>query len=364
MKNYEEVAESVFKRSEEMIALNKRRRREMMKNIGAAAGCLAVAGAVGIGVWKNAGSPGLQVIDDNANAIQSAGQFANDGIDHSGESDTVSVTDHVVEGDGIVGVIPDLDPPEYPTLDDITDSVGVLGNDTPGNTDSGGAADGTVGVIPPSSDIPALPAGAPASSSNSNEGPCIETDDIKSILSSTHTNPAIVWGDPPTVSNVIPPNVTTVIEEYGAAGAIPDAPENGAFLLSDALKGAMDKYGYSDENGDIQYRVVVNYYDNGEPVDISSSAIREDEWNRLCGHGYQCHFETHTKNFGKTIEHHLCLMLTRGQLESFAPCDSYGCTICLYGEKSCILDDNTSDSVQPTQVNSSHHHEHLDGDHC
>ncbi len=82
MKNYEEVAESVFKRSEEMIALNKKRRRDRLINIGATVGCLAVAGAVGIGVWKTAGRPNVQVVSDiyqqsGANAAQSSEQSDN-----------------------------------------------------------------------------------------------------------------------------------------------------------------------------------------------------------------------------------------------------------------------------------------------
>ena len=161
MKNYDEVAESVFRRSKEVIKQNTKRRRTLIA-IGSAASCLVIAGAAGFGVWRNS--------VHGADAVLSSGQFANDGVNHSAEDDTVSVTDHVngihedikaSVGDGIVGIVHDpIIPPEYPTLDDeknhgggsdtidgigansstdptsgdIIDSSGVFNNDTPSNT--------------------------------------------------------------------------------------------------------------------------------------------------------------------------------------------------------------------------------------
>lgn len=159
MKNYNEVAESVFRRSKEVIKQNAKRRRTIIQ-VGSAASCLVIAGAAGFGVWRNSVR--------GSDAVLSAGQFANDGRDHSGESDTIVNHDlHIGEPDGIIGVIPDdLDPPDYPTLDDeknyfggsdtingigassptdstsgdIIDSSGVFNNDTPGSANDPGYA--------------------------------------------------------------------------------------------------------------------------------------------------------------------------------------------------------------------------------
>lgn len=148
MKNYDEVAESVFRRSKEVIKQNNKRRRTLIA-IGSAASCLVIAGAVGFGVWRNS--------VHGADMALSGGQFANDGVNHSAGDDDV---------DDIIGVISYLDPPEYPTLDneknhgggsdtidgigansstdptsgDITDSSGVFNNDTPSSANDPGYA--------------------------------------------------------------------------------------------------------------------------------------------------------------------------------------------------------------------------------
>lgn len=148
MKNYDEVAESVFRRSKEVIKQNNKRRRTLIA-IGSAAGCLVVAGAAGFGVWRNS--------VHGADMALLGGQFANDGVNHSTGDDDV---------DDIIGVISYLDPPEYPTLDneknhgggsdtisgigansstnptsgDITDNSGVFNNDTPGSANDPGYA--------------------------------------------------------------------------------------------------------------------------------------------------------------------------------------------------------------------------------
>lgn len=345
MKNYEEIAESVFKRSEEMIALNKRRRRERLINIGATVGCLAVAGAVGIGVWKNS-----------------------------------------VRGSDIVnGII--INSSGDQTSDDRIDSAGVFDNDTPGyaNEPNYGfsysvssattSMESSIGASASSSDAPSTESSVGTSTSSSVGTSAESTVDPITGCSGVPLITFSAGNQPdhqqPITSNgesVDTPKFNTVIENYAATTnrCYLSQPANGTFRYSDALIDAMENCGYTDENGDIQYRVVVNYYDNGQPVDVNSSAIREDEWNRLCGHGYHCEFETCGKDWGNTTEHHFCMLLTRGQLESFPSCDSYGYTICLYGEKNCILsDDNTLCSLPPVQNQNGHHgYEHHNDDHC
>ncbi len=313
MKNYEEVAESVFKRSEEMIALNKKRRRDRLINIGATVGCLAVAGAVGIGVWKTAGRPDVQVVSDiyqqsGANAAQSSEQSDNNG-------------------------------------QNISENYYIFDRYIPFSTSSNdGSGTESSEVI--------------SSSAVTSTDESIATSTDSSVTNSEISGASdIVF---PAFSESEPVKVLTVIEEYGAADTIPDSvPENGAFLFSDALKGAMEEYGYTDENGDIRYRVAVDFYDNGEIVDVDLPAIREIECQRLTGCGYQCHFETCTKEWGNIVDHHFCMMLTREQLENFPPCENYGCTFHLYGERHCILldgDDTTSsDYVPPAQNQGCHH---------
>lgn len=56
MKNYEEVTKNVFRKSEELIARNRRRRNTMIK-IGASACCLAVIGGVGATAWSRGRNP-------------------------------------------------------------------------------------------------------------------------------------------------------------------------------------------------------------------------------------------------------------------------------------------------------------------
>lgn len=310
MKNYEEVAESVFKRSEEMIALNKKRRRDRLINIGATVGCLAVAGAVGIGVWKNAERPDAQVVSDiylpQSGANAAASQFSNDMRDNINE-------DHLIVNRYI------------PSDTSGVDSIGT-------ESDAATSIESSVDTSTENS----------VNISTENSG---AADIVFPALSESESEPV---------------KVLTVIEEYGAADTISDsAPENGSFLFSDALKGAMEEYGYTDENGDIRYRVAVDFYDNGEIVDVDLPAIREIECQRLTGCGYQCHFETCTKEWGNIVEHHFCMMLTREQLENFPLCENYGCTFHLYGERHCILlngDDTTSsDYVPPAQNQGCHH---------
>ena len=78
MKDYKEVAERVFQRSEEILAENRRKKRARIR-VGSLACCLAVL--LGFAVWQRGVLP--------RENLASADQFAQDGRDHSGESDVV-----------------------------------------------------------------------------------------------------------------------------------------------------------------------------------------------------------------------------------------------------------------------------------
>lgn len=78
MKDYKEVAERVFQRSEGILVENRRKKRARIR-VGSLACCLAVL--LGFAVWQRGVLP--------RENLASADQFAQDGRDHSGESDVV-----------------------------------------------------------------------------------------------------------------------------------------------------------------------------------------------------------------------------------------------------------------------------------
>ncbi|MCM1165244.1 MAG: hypothetical protein NC299_06280 [Lachnospiraceae bacterium] len=291
MKDYEKVAESVFRRSGEIIEENKRRRRAILRNGLTTAGCLAVAGAVGFGVWRTAGQQTGGFVNG------SAAQFANDGGDHSGER-------------GVIDILP---------------SAGSAA------AGSGAAADHIINYPP---DYPGLVGVEPSESLASPDYPSLESD------------------VDPTYPATFPGNLSyiTLIDDYTAENVTcyTAEPENGEVRLSDALREAMAAYGdMTEDGGEIRYRCVVHYFKSGVPFDdISDPVIRKEEWDRFCEHGYQCEFETHTANTGTADEisdYHFCMTGSRRQLENFVPSPSYGYYICLYGENSeCILADNST----------------------
>lgn len=123
MKNYEEVTESVFQKSDEIIKRNKRRRNTMMK-IGASAGCLIVVGAVGVSVWANGNkipteSSG-QFISDSAALAFGAGDTVYNGAfvgdESSRPADVGGVAEKIPQDSVMNGMIilsPDNDNPDF-----------------------------------------------------------------------------------------------------------------------------------------------------------------------------------------------------------------------------------------------------------
>lgn len=308
MKNYKEVAESVFKRSEEIIAQNKKRRRERLMSIGATAGCLIVAGAVGIGVWKNMGRADIPVASDIDPNRSSTSQYVNS---------TTATIDNIYKS-----------------------STASSKNDTA----NGAVVSGKVGVT----------SAAESSAESAPESNAGTSDIIFPAHNDTDTNGL----------SGTPLKTATVIEEY-ESNVVTDyigTPENGTYRVSDDLREAMEEYGYTDGNGDIVYHVMAYYYENGTPIDVSVSAVCDGEWNRLCGHGYHCEYETCGKNWGAEHDNHFCMRLTREQIENFTPADNLGCELCLYceGRQRCILsnpDSSYSSSTSaPTVQNQGHHH--------
>lgn len=321
MKNYDEVAESVFRRSKEVIKQNTKRRRTLTA-IGSAASCLLIAGAVGFGVWRNSVR--------GTDMVLSGGQFANDGRDYRGASDTVVNHEHSVhevasgDRDDLIGTIVGLDPPEYPELDE-TSGSGTLGNDTPGSANGPGYATSS---SEPAQELPEETSGS---------------------------------GD---ISQSAPPchqSVVQVVDSYPKISpGTYDAPANGTAYLSEPLKGAMEEYVSTNE--DCLFYVTVDLYKDGECIGVDSAGFKE-EWDRLCGHGFDCVYDTCAAD-----EHHLSMLISREKLENFIPAEGYGYTLCLHGEceggcvQSHCVQHAQNQSDQSSQ--SGHHQEHHNGDHC
>lgn len=273
MKNYKEVAESVFRRSEEIIEQNKKRRKAMMK-IGSAVGCFVIAGTVGVGVWKTVvGSPLKTCVPITVDT--SSGQLV-------GESEQSSAAnDSLIKNEGTA------------QTESETDSAQ--------NSSNNAAACDTTAVEPSGGSLPFMP------NNNAN------------------------YIDPPQY----PLQFTTIIDSYEyESEACYAAPENGSFFCSIPLNKAMEEYGDKDENGkDILYHVFVDFSKDTNFVDVNSPEIREDEWNRLCGLGIQCEFGTYSENWGETVRYTFGMFITKAQLENFVPDEKYGYGIFLYRER-------------------------------
>lgn len=123
----------------------------------------------------------------------------------------------------------------------------------------------------------------------------------------------------------------TLISSYGdgVASFSYDSPENGTFKFSIPLKGALEEYGASDENGDILYRVLVYVFKDKNELDINSDTIRA-EGDRLFACGYTIAMETY--NDGHENYYYFTLHATKAQLMDFAVNEEYGYRFFLYDE--------------------------------
>ncbi|MBD5111259.1 MAG: hypothetical protein HDT42_01795 [Ruminococcaceae bacterium] len=106
MKNYEEVTKSVFRKSEEIIARNERRRNTIM-TIGMSACCLAAVCGVGTIAWNRARS--TVPVESSAQFV--SGDYAN----APGAGDTVLSENSNVSGDAVVVQHPPLMAPDSDT---------------------------------------------------------------------------------------------------------------------------------------------------------------------------------------------------------------------------------------------------------
>lgn len=273
MKNYKEVAESVFRRSEEIIEENKKRRKAMMR-IGSAVGCFVIAGTVGVGVWKTVvGSPLKACVPITVDT--SSGQLV------GGSEQSSAANDSLIKNEE-------------------TSQTESEANSVQNNSNNAAACD-TTAVEPSGGSLPFIP------NNNAN------------------------YIDPPQY----PLQFTTIIDSYEVDfSACYAAPENGSFFCSIPLNKAMEEYGDKDENGkDIIYHVFVDFCKDRNSVDVNSPEIRKDEWDRLCGLGIQCEFGTYSDNWGETVRYTFGMFITKAQLENFVPNEKYGYIFFLFRER-------------------------------
>lgn len=129
-----------------------------------------------------------------------------------------------------------------------------------------------------------------------------------------------------------PFHVTTVIDSYDIGGtACYTPPENGSVILSEPLKEAMEHYGDIDEYGeDIIYYLEVKFFKDGEPVDPGDPIIREYEWGRL--DGLTREFMEYSEYNGAVKRNYALLRLTGKQIEDFVPSDVLGYILRLVNE--------------------------------
>lgn len=103
------------------------------------------------------------------------------------------------------------------------------------------------------------------------------------------------------------------------------SPENGTSVVGESLKAALEKYGREDKNGEIYYKVLVEYYKDGERIN-STKELWESEHARGAG----LNFASSGEDFGKNWEHYIWKHMTANEIESFRPGEEYGYALHLY----------------------------------
>lgn len=397
MKDYKNVAADVFRRSNKVIEENKRRRKRIAE-IGVSAACWAVVGAVGFGIWRSSGAN----ISENSTSVNSAaGQFANDGKDHSGESDVI-LTNPFNSGNstaqsGYEGLKPAVYPPADPNSVDQrclpfihlpmqpVDDMVVYRYDLEGEGDKAlkGPENGQIIFAK------ALEKAMEECGEGKNYSVVIEFfkdgeridpteelwksegerfgsnfhyeiagdkhytgimgaayEELKSLVPSEDYGYLIVlrgnfFGDAEPVDTEIKylpsrshcyPEENELPNNYVLTGHIENinveydeteyAPENGAFVIGNSLKTAVDTYGSRDLNGELQYKVLIELYKDGERVETTKELYESLE------HRYN--LASSSEDWGAHFVHYIWAHMTVDEIESFEPSDGYGYALHLY----------------------------------
>ncbi len=103
------------------------------------------------------------------------------------------------------------------------------------------------------------------------------------------------------------------------------SPENGTVIVGESLKKAIEMYGREDKNGELDYRVLIEYYKDGKHIDTT-----KEVWDNEQERGARLSFETYSSEWGKNVEHRIYRFMTVDELESFEPSGEYGYVLHLY----------------------------------
>lgn len=401
MKNYKDVAADVFRRSNEVIEENKRRRKRMA-GIGASAACWAAVGAVGFGIWRSTGA-GVSENSISGNSISesaaSAGQFANDGKDHSGESDVV-LTNPSNGGNSAdrveyEGLKPAVYPPDDPNNVDERclpfihlpmqpAEMGVYSYELEvENTQVFKEPENGQIVFGKPLEAAMLEYGDgsrysviieyfkdgervdPTEELWKSEGERFggdlyfedagdkhytgingaTYDELKSFLPSENYGYLItlrgnyfVNTEPiDTEIRYLPSREQCYPEEnesssnYVLTGHIENidveyeeteyAPENETYVIGNSLKTAVDTYGSRDLNGELEYKVLIELYKDGERVETTKELY--ESLGRF-------NLASSSEDWGEHYEHYIWAHMTVEEIESFEPEEGYGCALHLY----------------------------------
>lgn len=386
MKNYEEVTKNVFRKSEELIARNERRRNTIM-TIGASACCLAAVCGVGTIAWNRARS--TVPVESAAQFV--SGEYAN----ASGASDTVVPENPAASGDAVVIWYPPLMPPDSDTSTPIhltttisgfevkdTDTVKIAPDNGQihisealsaameqyGNVDENGKEivyRVVIGYLQDRQTIPAtyelfeiesarlkeqIGFGLGFETFSSNWGAhsehWIHADFTKSQIESFTADPNYGYvlelydnyhgypiTDPNSEMMTFDTNDTTIIRGFEVEDSEEKiAPDNGQIHISKALNAAMEHYGDVDENGrDNIYYVVITYFQDRHTI-LSTEEHYERELERFKEQLAPSLIDSFAPVCGPNHEQTIFAHLTKSEIKRFTVDPSYGYAIELYEE--------------------------------
>ena len=126
----------------------------------------------------------------------------------------------------------------------------------------------------------------------------------------------------PAENHTIKGHISNIDVDYEEAGY---SPENGTVVFANSLKKAIEIYGAEDSHGELYYHVIIEYYKDGELVEIT-----KDLWQSEHDRGARLNFESYSSDWGATFEHHIWNNMTVSELESFEPGEEYGYVLHLY----------------------------------
>lgn len=347
MKNYNEVADEVFRRSKEVEEENKLRRRRMTE-IGVSAACWAAAGAVGFGIWKtNIAGKGVvtsapaegagSVIPDSAaesiddllsHEYNDPGHIDKNGIDvrciptihlpcqsfdhyYQTEPGKVVISNALKE-QAMIG----LDDETERTFDVLIEYYkdGERVDPTNEFMESESARMGIGFELETDSESGNHYIRCQNMTCDMPEEKIIPNDDYGIVV---YLRSAFLNGLDTNIDlTKMRGQVTNVDAEYEEKEY---SPENGTSVIGESLKAGIEKYGREDNNGEIYYQVLIEYYRDGKRIDPTRELWESERVN-----GRHFNFATYSRDFGQSIENYIYTNMTLDEIENFRPGEEYG----------------------------------------